>query len=325
MRRLLRVEFVGVLVLIMAVVGGCHTSRNETKRAKTVAFISNTSSSFWNMMRRGCERADAELPNVDVAFKTPYGGTAVEQDRLIQEALKRDNADAIAISPIDPVNQKRSINDAAKRSLVITQDSDAPDSDRLLYIGADNLSAGRQAGALIKSVLPRGGKIAVFVGKLEVQNAQDRYQGLRESLEGSTLQIVDLLTDNNDLAQAKTNAAQTIKKHPDIAGMVGLWYYNGPGIVAAVREARKVGKIKIVCFDDDEETLEGIKEGAIFATIAQQPFVYGYQGIQLLAKILNGDLSVIPESRKIIIPPEIVQQDNVDEYKKRQVQLISGR
>jgi hypothetical protein len=66
------------------------------------------------------------------------------------EVLTRDDADAIAISAINPAEQVKSINKAAKRAIVITQDSDAPESDRLLYIGADNVAAGRQAGELMK-------------------------------------------------------------------------------------------------------------------------------------------------------------------------------
>jgi ribose transport system substrate-binding protein len=329
MRRASRFDLVCLLVFIILLVIGCSScssnSRTQPKTVKTVAFISNSSASFWSAVRRGCERADVELPDVDVAFKMPFGGTAVEQDRLIQEALNRDNADAIAISPIDPVNQRNSINNAAKKSLVITQDSDAPDSDRVLYIGADNFDAGRQAGELVKNALPRGGKIAVFVGRREAQNAQDRFQGLRRSLEGSKIEIIGLFVDNNDRLQARDNAARAINEHHDLCGLVGLWSYNGPAILEAVRSAKKVGKIKIICFDAETETLEGIKQGAIFGTVAQRPFVYGYQGIQLLAKILNGDRSVIPENRKIFIPPLVIQQSNIDEYRSKTNRMISGK
>jgi len=287
-----------------------------------VAFITNTTSDFWKIVRKGCEKADAELPDVTVAFKTTNTGTIEEQNGLIRQALDRDDADAIAISPIDPAGQKRVINDAAKRALVITQDSDAPDSDRALYLGADNRVAGRQAGELIRKALPQGGKIMVFVGKREVQNAQERFEGLKESLQGSNVEIIDLMTDDANPASARENAYQTLKKYPDIAGMVGLWSYNGPSIVQALKPEGKLGTIKIVCFDDERETLAAIKEGAIFGTVAQQPFEYGYQAVKTAAKILKGDRSVIPGNKRIFIPTVVIQRNNVDEYSKKLDQLL---
>ena len=70
----------------------------------------------------------------------------------------------IAISPVDPDNQTQLINETAGKVLVVTQDSDAPNSNRAFYVGTDNVAAGRQAGELIKEALPQGGKIMLFVG-----------------------------------------------------------------------------------------------------------------------------------------------------------------
>jgi ribose transport system substrate-binding protein len=294
------------------------------KAVKTVAFITNNASDYWKIVRKGCEKADKELPDVNLTFKFAFGGKPFEQQTMINNAIDIDGVDAIAVSPIDPVEEKLTINGAAKRALVITQDSDAPGSDRALYIGADNLAAGRQAGELVKKALPGGGKIMVFVGKREAQNARDRFQGLKDSLAGSNVEIIDLLTDENNKVQAKDNAAATIQKYPDVAGMVGLWSYNGPAILEAVKNADKIGKIKIICFDDHKSTLEGIKAGSIFGTVAQQPYEYGYQGMQVIAKILRGDRSVIPEDKKIIIPPIIIQRENLDDYNNKQQQLTAG-
>ena len=146
-----------------------------------MAFITNVASDFWKIAQKGCEKADAEMANVEVNFQMAFGGTAVEQERYINDLLQR-GIDAIAISPVDPVGAKKIINKAAKSVPVITQDSDSPDSDRLLYLGADNVAAGRQAGELIKQALPQGGKIMAFVGKKEMQNAKERFDGLKEAL-----------------------------------------------------------------------------------------------------------------------------------------------
>lgn len=323
MKRSIQHKLICLVAFIFAMSASCSSPPpRPPKSVKTVAFITNASSDFWKIARKGSEKADTELTDVTVAFKTTNTGAVAEQDGLIRDALDRDGADAIAISVVDPAAQKTVINDAAKRAWVITQDSDAPDSNRVLYLGADNRAAGRQAGELIKKALPQGGKIMVFVGKREVQNARERFEGLKESLQGSKVEIIDLLTDDADEGRARQNAYETLKKYPEIAGMVGLWSYNGPAILQALRPEGKVGQIKIVCFDDERATLAAVKEGAIFGTVAQQPFEYGYQSVQTAAKLLRGDRSVIPANKTILIPTVVIQKDNVDDYTKKLNQLL---
>jgi ribose transport system substrate-binding protein len=322
MKRSIQYELVWTVALVLSLLVSCASPPKPPKAVKTVAFITNSTSDFWKVAHKGCQKADAELADVTVAFKTTNTGSVEEQNGLIRQALDRDDADAIAISPVDPGGQKKVINDAAKRAFVMTQDSDAPDTDRALYLGADNRAAGRQAGELIKQALPQGGKIMVFVGKREVQNAQERFEGLKESLQGSKVVIIDLMTDDANPSNARDNAYEALKKNPDIAGMVGLWSYNGPAIVQALRPEAKLGTVKIVCFDDERETLAAIKEGAIFGTVAQQPFDYGYQAVKTAAQILRGDRSAIPNNKMIFVPTIVIQRNNVDDYTKKLDQLL---
>jgi ribose transport system substrate-binding protein len=220
----------------------------------------------------------------------------------------------IAISPIDPANQTQLINDLVQKAIVITQDSDAPASNRACYIGTDNRAAGRQAGGMIKEALPNGGKIMIFVGKIDALNARERYEGIREALEGSRVAIIDVKTDDTDQVRAKANVSDTIVRYPDIAGLVGLWGYNGPAILNAVKDAGKAGKIQIVCFDEDDQTLAGVKDGSIHATIVQQPYEFGYQAIKLMTRLVAGDSSGIPANKQMFIPTLVVKKDNVDDF-----------
>jgi ribose transport system substrate-binding protein len=264
-----------VLLLCLAgVMAGCRSSGSpgaEEGQTIRLAFVTNNSSDFWTIARRGVEKADAELPDVEAEFRMTADGTAAEQQRIVDDLLTR-GVDGIAMSPVDPENQSALINATAKRTLVFTQDSDAPGTDRTCYIGTDNVAAGRQAGQLIRDAIPKGGSIMLFVGKLDARNAQERIQGIKEVLQGSTIRIIDVRTDDADDVRAKANAADTLVRYPDIAGLVGLWSYNGPAILSAVREAGKVGRVRIVAFDEADETLGGVRDGAIHATVVQQPY-----------------------------------------------------
>jgi ribose transport system substrate-binding protein len=124
--------------------------------------------------------------------------------------------------------------------------------------------------------------------------------------------------------RAKSNASDTLVKFADIAGMVGLWSYNGPAILSAVKDANKTDKVKIIAFDEEDETLTGIKDGAIYATVVQQPFEFGYQSMTLMAKVLNGDKSVIPASKQIFVPTIAVKKADVEEFIKK-INTLRGR
>jgi ribose transport system substrate-binding protein len=294
----------------------CGRERPSTHR---LAFVTNNAADFWTIARRGAEKADAELNDVTVEFRLG-DGTAAAQKRIVDDLLAK-GVEGIAISPIDPANQTAMLNDAARQAVVFTQDSDAPDSKRECYVGTDNVAAGRQAGALIKEALPQGGQIAIFVGKLDARNAQERLQGIKDAIAGSQIAVLDVRTDDTDQVRAKANVSEMLVGHPDVAALVGLWNYNGPAILNAVRDAGKIAHVKIVAFDEDDETLTGVKSGAIVGTVVQQPYEFGYRSITLLAKAVNGDRSGIPPSHQIFIPTTVIRQSDVDGFRTRLAQL----
>ena len=292
---------------------GDQTESDTAGKELKLAFVTNNASDFWTIARKGMEKADSELADVSAEFRITSDGSAGEQKRIVDDLLTQ-GVNGIAISPVDPENQTQLINEAMKKALIFTQDSDAPASDRACYVGTDNVAAGRQAGGLIKEALPNGGKIMLFVGKLDARNAQERVQGIKEVLQGTKIEILDIRTDDADNARAKANAADTLVRYPAINAMVGLWSYNGPAILSAVKDAGKVGQVKIVTFDEADETLAGIQEGAIHATVVQQPYEFGYQAIKLMTQALKGDRSVIPENKQIIVPTLVVNKGNVADF-----------
>lgn len=300
-------------------ISGCdkpapESSADPGTKKLELAFITANASDFWTIARAGVEAAEKEVPDVDVDFRIPSDGTAAEQTRIIDDLLVR-GVDGVAICPVDPSNQTEILNKAASKALVVTQDSDAPDSNRSFYIGTDNVAAGKQAGELVKKALPNGGRIMVFVGMKDAQNARDRIAGMQSAFEGSGIEIIDVRTDDADRVRAKRNVEDTLVKYPDIDGLVGIWSYNGPAIVSAVREAGKAGKIKLICFDEEPDTLEGVKSGDVEATVVQQPYEFGRQAITLMAAKLRGEDSQIPVSEQIFIPTRVIDASNVDAFR----------
>jgi ribose transport system substrate-binding protein len=304
--------FLAIVLVACAVLVGCAKKTTTVTHKPTdtkvrLAFITNNTADFWIFARRGCEKAISELPSAELEFRLTNDATAAEQRRIIDDLVSR-GVKGIAISPIDPANQKPFIDELSATTAVVTCDSDIPGSKRLCYIGTDNVDAGRQAGAMIKEVLPNGGRIMLFVGKKDTQNAKERIQGIEEAIKGTKIEIIDVRTDNVDPVQAKANVSDAIVKYPDLACCVGLWNYNGPAILNAVKDAGILGKMKIVCFDENAETLNGVKDGYIYGTVVQQPFEFGYQSMKMLAAVAAGDKSTIPASGQMIIPTLNIKQ-----------------
>jgi ribose transport system substrate-binding protein len=282
-------------------------------KALDVAFLTNNASDFWTIARAGCDQAQKEVPNVKVEFKIPADGTAAEQTRIFDDLLVK-GVNGIALSPVDPANQTAMIDRGVQKALIVTQDSDAPNSKRSFYVGTDNVAAGRQAGELVKKAIPQGGNIMLFVGKRDAQNAKERIQGVEEALKGTNIKILDVRTDDTDRVRAKQNVSDTLVKYPDIACLVGLWSYNGPAILNAVKDSGKLGKVKIVTFDEENDTLQGVKDGSIDATVVQNPYEFGRQAVTLMAKKLRGEDMKVPDGGKFIVPTRAIDKSNVDDF-----------
>ena len=294
-----------------------------------VAYVTNGIASFWVIAEKGAMDGGKEF-NADVNVQMPANGVE-DQKRMCQDLLAQ-GIDGIAISPIDPDNQGDLLSEISQHTKLITQDSDAPDSDRLCYIGVDNYTAGRMCGALVREAMPEGGSVMIFVGRLGQANARLRRQGVIDELldrdpdpnrydepgageiKGDKYSVLDTRTDGFDFGKAKANAQDAIAKYDDLGCMVGLFAYNPPLMLDAVREANKIGKIKIVAFDEEAASLQGIVDGEVYGTVVQNPYKYGYESVRILAGLARGDESVIPEGGFIDIPARQIRKDNVDEF-----------
>lgn len=293
----------------------------QAQEKKLLALVTNASADFWTIARRGVEKANKELPQYEMIVELPGQSSAAEQRSLLDALLARKVA-GVSISAVDPAHSTEELNKVAAQAALFTTDSDAPASNRMVYIGTDNVAAGRQAGDEIKKALPEGGKIMLFVGSMDNDNAKERVQGIREVLKGSKVEIVDVRTDEIDFVRAKRNVEDTLTKYPDIALLCGLYSYNTPQIYNAVKEAGKAGKVKVIGFDEDIQTLRGISDGTIISTVVQQPFEFGYQSMIDLDKVIRGDKSFIPADKKIIVPTRVIDKSNVAEFQNFMKEML---
>jgi ribose transport system substrate-binding protein len=290
---------------------------------KELVFVVNGASDFWKLAEAGVKKAQTELPNYTLELKYPEQASAAIQQRLMDD-LVAAGASAIMVSAVDPKTSTEALNRIGSQVPLFTTDSDAPASNRVAYIGSSNTDAGKQAGELALKALPNGGKCIGFVGLLGADNARERIEGMKAALAGSKVELVDVRGDDIDQTRAKRNVEDALAANPDIDCMVGFYSYNTPRIYEVLKETGKLGKIKVIGFDEDPITLGGVREGTIEGTVVQQPYEWGYQGMKLMAKYLEGDKSGIPDNKLIIIPTKIIDKSNVDAFETELKARIAG-
>jgi ribose transport system substrate-binding protein len=308
------------MAAVLALAIGASVSAQDKK---TLVFVVNGASDFWKLAEAGVKKAQGELPNYDMQLKYPEQAAAAIQQRLMDD-LVAAGADAIMVSAVDPKTSTEALNRIGGQVPLFTTDSDAPDTNRIAYIGSSNTDAGKQAGEIALKALPDGGKCIGFVGLPGADNARERIEGMKAALAGSKVELIDVRGDDIDQTRAKRNVEDALAANPDIPCMVGFYSYNTPRIYEVLKDSGKLGSIKVIGFDEDPITLGGVREGTIEGTVVQQPYEWGYQGMLLMAKYLEGDKSVVPENKLIIIPTKIIDKANVDAFEAELKARIAG-
>jgi ribose transport system substrate-binding protein len=178
-------------------------------------------------------------------------------------------------------------------------------------------------GGRIVELLPKGGKIAVFVGTFAADNAAQRLKGIEDVIAGHKIEIVDKREDNTDRAKARSNVEDIVNAHHDLSMVVGLYNYNGPAIAAALGGLGKKGKVLAAVFDEDDGTLDGIENGAIQVTVVQKPFMFGYLASKWMHDLASkpGTEKTIPPGGKIDTGVDLIDKGTVAGFKAKLAEL----
>ena len=330
-----KLSFSGWLLCALTLVAcGGGSGGGAASGKPRVAFVTNCAVDFWTVAKAGVEAAAAEA-DVDAVIRMPANGTAEEQKKQLEDVVAA-GVQGVAVTPKDPDNMTGLLDRIAERCVLITHDSDAPKSKRLCYIGVDNYDAGRMCGQLVKEAMPDGGPIVILVGTLDQENARGRRQGLIDELLGRShdpsrfdaqdatikddkWEVRATFTSQMDAQKAKAAAQDSLTRWSDLKGMVGLFAYEPPVILDAVRSAGRLEDIAIVGFDEDEATLAGIRDGEIHGTVVQNPYEYGYRSVMLLSQLLRAEddaarQALLPEGGVQIVPARQIRKANVQSF-----------
>jgi ribose transport system substrate-binding protein len=291
-----------VLVLVcLAALIGC--TKNNKAGVKRIILLNNNETPYWNAARAGIQAAEEKLHLKDAGFTALMeinDGTDEGQIRKLRQFESQADVAAVAISPTHADNAaiiEEMKNLRAKGIPVICVDSDVNRDKyrdaRSYYVGTDNAMGGEVLAMAAKALRPEGGEYVQFVGFTGAQNAMDRMNAFSKTL-GDKFVEKGRMADETDKTKAKQNVIDAIRNNPNLAMVVGIWSYNGPAIVDAVKEMNKPD-VTVVAFDAQKDALALAAEGRIQAMVVQNPYEMGYQSIRLLKAMIDKDEKTLKE------------------------------
>lgn len=298
----------------------------------SVAIVTGGSGPYWQLVASGA-RAAADRYNVDVTVELPEADENLAQQTKLLENLKGKRLAGIAVSPLDATGQTPLIDELAKSTHLVTFDSDAPSSQRLSYIGTINVMAGRLAAELAQAAVPDGGQVAVVLANLTKNNMLERREGLearfaKMAADDGKYEVVEWIVDEGSPDRCRELVTAALDEHPDLACLIGMNAQHGAILHDVLKAQEKLGKVAIIAFDEEAETLDGIEDGTIFGTVVQDPYRYGFDSVEVLASYAR-DENLRPHKGSFSthgVSPFSVKKDSVADFRRElEARLASAK
>jgi ribose transport system substrate-binding protein len=248
---------------------------------KYVLVAANVNLPYWEEAQAGLNDI-SKTAGVKVDVEGPATFAPNEELTAFQQAVAT-HPSGIMVSVTDPKLFIEPINNAIMQGIpVITIDSDAPESRRVLFIGTDNFRAGQESGKHMADLLGGQGRVLI-IGLAGQLNTEERERGVNEALKKYPgVKVIQTVDDKGDPRNAYDAVSGLLQKKEKIDGIIGLEATAGAGAADALHRMDMTGKIKILAFDKDPQTLDGIERGWITATVVQKPYVMAFYGVRFL-------------------------------------------
>lgn len=293
--------------------------------ADIAVILKSLSDPFFLSVKQGVEE-EAKKRGVSVDFFAPASDADPQgQLRLLEDAINK-NYKGIALAPTSPVSLVRAIAKANKKGIYVVNIDEKVDIPQLRsvggsivgYTGTDNVMLGEKAGKfIVKQLGEEGGKVAIIEGKPGYFASETRKSGVTAGLKSSSkVTIASSQPGDWDRVKAMDVTANILQRYPDIRAIYSANDVMSLGVVQAVKNAGKLGKVMVVGTDASPEARDSIKRGELTASIAQNPQAIGSMGLTMLLDAVNNKVPMDPKAEPKFIPVDtyIVTKDGrVDE------------
>jgi ribose transport system substrate-binding protein len=264
---------------------------------------------FYITMNCGAQAKAKEL-GVTLDFQGPDKFDAGLQTPVVN-AVAAKKPDAVLVAPTDtkamyaPIKQLA--DGGAKVALVDTTLEQADFA--ISQIASDNEGGGKAAADTLSKLIGGKGKVFVVNVKPGISTTDARGKGFEEGAKAAGLTYVGQEYDDDDPAKAAAVTKAALAKNPDLKGIFATNLFSAEGAASGIREAGKLGKVKIVGFDAGPKQVEDLKNGIVQALIAQKPAEIGADGVEQAYNALTGK----PTEKQIGTGSVSITKDNLAE------------
>lgn len=264
------------------------TDGGGTKSLKIAVMPKGTAASYWQAVKAGADQAGKE-DHVEIVWQGPGSeGSINEQINMVQTQVT-NKIDGIVIAACDAQSLVKPLQDAKAKGIpIVTIDSGVADkSVSVAYIATDNVEGGRQAADALAKEIGEKGEVGLLIFQKGAASSDDREKGFEEGIKKyPNIKIVSTL-EANDPQKSTETVTNMLTANPQIAGIFAANEPNGIGAANVLKQKGLIGKVKLVAYDSSPEEVKAIEEGVIQATIVQNPFQMGYQGVKTALKAIK--------------------------------------
>jgi ribose transport system substrate-binding protein len=315
MRRRVLPVVAACLAAAAFVAAGCGSSNNGggggSAKGKQLTLIAGVKGDeFYITMNCGA-RAEAKKLGVSLNFQGPDQFDAGQQTPIVN-AVAAKKPDAVLVAPTDSKAMYAPIKQLADNgSKVVLVDTTLDNAGLAVsQISSNNELGGKQAATALSKLIGGKGKVFVMNVKPGISTTDARGKGFEEGAKAQPgLTYIGQQYDNDDPAKAASIVKAVLAKNPDLKGIFATNLFSAEGAASALREAGKLGKVKIIGFDAGPKQVQDLKDGLVQGLIAQEPASIGAQGVQQAVNALTGK----PTTKVIRTGFVTVTKDNLND------------
>ena len=280
---------------------------------KVAAVIKGLDNPFFQTMKQGID-AQAKTAGVSTTVQAANAitDTTGQADKLT--ALAGQGFSCYIVNPISGTNLVQGLAKiAASKKTIVNIDSPidaaaakAAGATPATYIGTDNVQAGGMAGQEMLKLVPSG-TVGVIGGIAGDVTSAKRVDGFKQAA-AAKLTVLPTVAADWDRQTALTAATNVLRANPKLSGFFVANDDMGLGVVRAVANAGKTGKVHVISVDGIKDALSSVKAGGLAATVAQYPYAIGLMGVQACQAAAKG--KTLPSNVKA--PVELVTKAIAD-------------
>ncbi|MCX8157577.1 MAG: sugar ABC transporter substrate-binding protein [Verrucomicrobiae bacterium] len=296
-QRLLTLGLAGLAAAALLLApAGCERKAADGPRKPRIALVMKSlANEFFLTMENGArahQKANAnkyELLANGIKDELDVG----RQIDLVEQMIAQ-RVDAIVIAPADskalvPVCKKA--RQAGIRVVNIDNKFDAgvlaQSGVKFPFVGPDNRKGARMVGEYLAKHLKPGDEVAIIEGAPNAFNAIQRKLGFEDAMKAAGMKVVSSQSGYWETDKANKVAAAIINEYPNLKAFLCANDSMALGVVAALRDAGKLDRIRVVGYDNIAAVRQLLKEGRVLATADQHADQLAVFGIEYALEMLH--------------------------------------